>query len=133
LARATVEPAMSVSGRRSALAVLALSGCAADPYRLDTERGAAGVELAPYAMREECVELRTGERIGFYFVSAAPVAFNIHYHDANAVIMPIVREHATNESGEFTADRTQIYCLMWEAGVQPSILEYRVRLLPRRN
>ena len=124
---------MSLSGRRIAFAVLILSACAADPYRLATERGAAGVELAPYALREECVALRAGERIGFYFISLAPVAFNIHYHDANAVIMPIVREHATNESGEFTADRTQIYCLMWEAGAQPSILEYRVRLLPRRN
>jgi len=132
LARAAGESAMSVSGRRCALAALALCGCAADPYRLDTER-AAGVELAPFAMREECVELQAGARIGFYFVSAAPVAFNIHYHDANAVIMPIVREHATQESGEYTADRRQIYCLMWEAGAQPSILEYRVRLLPNRN
>ena len=123
---------MSLSGRRIAFAVLILSACAADPYRLDTERGAAGVELAPYALREECVALRTGERIGFYFVSLAPVAFNIHYHDANAVIMPIVRDHATQESGEFTADRKQIYCLTWEAGAQPSILEYRLRLLPAR-
>ena len=132
MARATVEPAMSVSGRRCALAALALCGCAADPYRLDKERGAAGVELAPFAMHEECIELRAGERIGFYFVSVAPVAFNLHYHDANAVIMPIVREHATQESGEFTADRRQIYCLTWEAGAQPSILEYRLRLLPER-
>jgi hypothetical protein len=132
LARATFESEMSVSVGRSALAALALCGCAADPYRLDTERAAAGVELAPFALREECVALHAGERIGFYFVSAAPVAFNIHYHDANAVIMPIVREHATHESGEFAADRGQIYCLMWEAGAQPSILEYRVRLLPAR-
>jgi hypothetical protein len=124
---------MTASRRWSTLAALALYGCSADPYRLDTERGAAGVELFPYALREECVALQPGERIGFYFVSAAPVAFNIHYHDANAVIMPIVREHATQESGEFTADRREIYCLMWEAGAQPSILEYRVRPLPSRN
>ena len=123
---------MSLPGRCSAFAVLLLSGCAADPYQLDTERGAGGIELAPFALREECVALRAGERIGFYFVSVAPVAFNIHYYDANAVIMPMVREHATQESGEFTADRKQIYCLMWEAGAQPSILEYRLRLLPAR-
>jgi len=125
---------MIASRRQSALVALALLyGCSADPYRLDTERGAAGVELSPYALSEECVALEPGQRIGFYFVSSAPVAFNIHYHDANAVIMPIVREHATQESGEFTADRREIYCLMWEAGAQPSILEYRVRPLPSRN
>jgi hypothetical protein len=123
---------MSASHRWSILAALALYGCAADPYRLGSERGAAGVELAPFELREECVALRAGERIGFYFVSAAPVAFNVHYHDANAVIMPIVREHATQESGEFTADRSEIYCLMWEAGAQPSLLEYRLRPLPAR-
>jgi hypothetical protein len=121
------------ASRWSTLAALALCGCSADPHRLDTEWGAAGVELPPYALHEECVALQPGERIGFYFVSAAPVAFNIHYHDANAVIMPIVREHATQESGEFTADRREIYCLMWEAGAQPTILEYRVRPLPSRN
>lgn len=124
---------MTASRRRSALAVLALCSCSADPYRLDKERGAAGVELGSYAVSEECVALEPGQRIGFYFVSSAPVAFNIHYHDANAVIMPIVREHATHESGEFTADRREIYCLMWEAGAQPSLLEYRVRTLPSRN
>jgi hypothetical protein len=124
---------MTASRRGSALAVLALCSCSADPYRLDKERGAAGVDLASYALREECVALEPGQRIGFYFVSSAPVAFNIHYHDANAVIMPIVREHATHESGEFTADRREIYCLMWEAGAQPSLLEYRVRALPTRN
>ena len=124
---------MSGSRRRSTFAALALCGCSVDPYRLGTERGAAGVELSPYALHEECVALQPGERIGFYFVSVAPVAFNIHYHDANAVIMPIVRERATQESGEFTADRREIYCLTWEAGAQASILEYRVRPLPSRN
>ena len=113
-----------------ALAGLTLCGCAADPYRLDAPRSAAGVELVPYALHEECFRLDAGERIDFYFVSVAPVAFNVHYHDGNAVVMPIARENATQEAGEFTADRKQIYCLMWEAGTEPSALEYRVR--PRR-
>lgn len=114
------------------LPVLLACGCAADPYRLDAPRGAAGVELAPYALHEECVSLDAGQRFDFYFVSVAPVAFNIHYHDANAVIMPIVRDQATRESGEFSADRRNVYCLMWEAGAEASVLEYRVRPLPPR-
>ena len=111
---------------------ITLAGCAADPYRLDAPRGAAGVELAPYAIHEECVSLEPGNRIDYYFASAAPVAFNLHYHDANAVIMPIVRERVTQDSGAFTADRKQVYCLMWEAGAQPNLLDYRVRPLPAR-
>jgi hypothetical protein len=123
---------MTASPFPAVLAALALGGCAADPYRLETERGAAGVDLSPYTLHEECVALEPGERVGFYFVSSAPVAFNVHYHDANAVIMPIVRENATRESDVFTADRKEIYCLTWEAGAQGSILEYRLRPLPPR-
>jgi hypothetical protein len=125
---------MSVPARRhgplAALAGLVLCACAADPYRLDAPRSASGVELAPYALHEECFRLDAGERIDFYFESVVPVAFNIHYHDGNAVVMPIARENATQETGDFTADRKEIYCLMWEAGAEPSALEYRVR--PRR-
>ena len=116
--------------RIAALAGFILCGCAADPYRLDAPRSASGVQLAPYALHEECFLHYFDERIDFYFVSVAPVAFNVHYHDGNAVVMPIARDNATQESGEFTADRKEIYCLMWEAGAEPSALEYRVR--PRR-
>ncbi|HZW75151.1 MAG TPA: hypothetical protein VFF43_16515 [Caldimonas sp.] len=115
-----------------ALAVAAAAGCSADPYRLDEPRSAAGFELAPYAIHEECVSLAAGDRIDYFFTSVAPVAFNLHYHDANAVILPIVRERVTEDSAVFTADLKQIYCLMWEAGVQPTVLDYRIRLLPRR-
>jgi hypothetical protein len=123
-------------GRRRAslfaLAAFVLAGCAGDPYRLDAPRSAAGVELAPYAIYEECVALEPGNRIDYYFTSVAPVAFNLQYHDANAVIMPIVRERVTQDSGDFTADRSQVYCLMWEAGPEASLLEYRIRPLPAR-
>ena len=115
-----------------AFTTLILYGCAAYPYRLDGPRSAAGVEVAPYDLHEECFTLDAGERIDFYFVSVAPIAFNIQFHEANAVIMPIAREHATEESGEFIADRKEVYCLIWEAGAEPTVLEYRVRPLPRR-
>ena len=115
-----------------ALAAVGAAACSGDPYRLDGPRSAAGVEIAPYAIHEECVSLGPGDRIDYYFTSVAPVAFNLHYHDANAVILPIVRERVTQDSGSFTADRKQIYCLMWEAGAQPTLLDYRIRPLPPR-
>jgi len=116
----------------AAAAALLLGACAAEPYRLDGPRSAAGVDVAPYAIVEQCVELDRGERIAYYFSSVAPISFNIHFHDANAVIMPIERKNVTEDSGDFTADRKQIYCLMWEAGAEPSLLEYRIRPVPGR-
>ena len=119
---------------RTLIMLLALTalGCAAATYRLDAPKTISGVELAPYAIHEECVELRAGERIDYFFTAKAPVNFNIHFHDANAVVMPISSEHTMRESGDFTADRQHIYCLMWEAGAQGSVLDYRVRPLPRQ-
>jgi len=112
------------------LTSFALASCASSDYRLDGPRSAAGVELAPYAIHEECVALEPGNRINYYFESVAPVAFNIHYHDANAVIMPITRDKVTRDSGDFTAERKDVYCLMWEAGPEASVLEYRIRSMP---
>jgi len=121
-----------MSAFRSAVAALVVVGCADDPYRFDVPRSAAGLELAPYALHEECFTLDAGERIAFHFESVAPVAFNIHYHEANAVIMPIERAHATQESGDFSADHKQVYCMMWETGAEATLLDYRVQPLPRR-
>jgi hypothetical protein len=123
---------MTPRRRQTWLAVALASGCASDPYRFDAPRGAAGVELTPYALHEECVALNRGERFDFYFVTTAMVAFNIHYRDANAVIMPVARDDATRESGVFVADHKDIYCAAWKAGVEPSLLEYELRPLPPR-
>ncbi|HEX8011248.1 MAG TPA: hypothetical protein VF814_09970 [Casimicrobiaceae bacterium] len=125
--------ARSSLGRLVGLAGLAVFGCETAPQRLEAPRSASGVELAPYAVHEECFRLAAGERIDFYFVSTAPVAFNLHYHEANAVILPIERNNATEASGDFTADRNEVHCLMWEAGAEATLLDYRVRPLPRRQ
>ena len=116
------------------LATLCATACAtpADPYRLDGPRSGAGVEVAPYALHEECFTLDTNDRIDFYFASTASVGFNIHYHDANAVVMPVARERTKEESGEFVAERKETYCMMWEAGAEPALIDYRIRPLPKR-
>ncbi|HTS20746.1 MAG TPA: hypothetical protein VMN79_02950 [Casimicrobiaceae bacterium] len=125
-----------MSGRPSCALAAALLVCACatseDRYRLDQPRSGAGVELPPYGMREECFTLEADDRIDFYFASTAAVAFNIHYHDANAVIMPIERQRTKAESGDFVADRRQVYCMMWEAGAEPAMIDYRIRPLPKR-
>jgi hypothetical protein len=112
-------------------AALDTVACATAPDRLDVPKVVVGLDLAPYAMYEECVLLQAGQRIGYLFRAAAPLAFNIHFHDGNAVIEPVSADSTQGESGEFSADRDQTYCLMWEAGAGGSVLEYRVERLRR--
>jgi hypothetical protein len=74
---------------------------------------------------------KAGQRIGYLFRAAVPLAFNIRFHDGNAVIELVSAASTQGESGEFSADRDQTYCLMWEAGAGGSLLEYRVERLRR--
>jgi hypothetical protein len=112
-------------------AALETVACATAPDRLEVPKVVVGLDLAPYAVYEECVLLQAGQRIGYLFRAAAPLAFNIHFHDGNAVIEPVSADNTQGESGEFSADRDQTYCLMWEAGAPGSVLEYRVERLRR--
>ena len=125
---------MTARGKTLALALVTALGpiaCATAPDRLDVPKVVVGLEIAPYAVHEECVLLQAGQRIGYLFRAAAPLAFNIHFHDGNAVIEPVSAASTQGESGEFSADRDQTYCLMWEAGAAGNVLEYRVERLRR--
>ena len=77
------------------------------------------------------VTIKVPQRIGYLFRAAAPLKFNVHFHDGNAVIEPVSAASTKEESGEFSADRDQTYCLMWEAGAAGSVLDYRVGRLRR--
>jgi hypothetical protein len=113
------------------VAVLGTAACATAPDRLEVPKVVVGLDISPYVVYEQCVLLQAGDRIGYLFRATVPLAFNIHFHDANAVIEPISAASTQGESGEISADRDQIYCLMWEAGAGGSVLEYRVERLRR--
>ncbi|HVF63288.1 MAG TPA: hypothetical protein VNE58_04770 [Casimicrobiaceae bacterium] len=85
--------------------------------------------IAPFEAHEECVKLVAGDRLEYSFEAQFPLAFNIHYHEGNAVILPLTRENVKADSGEFKVLLPQDYCLMWEAGPSPTPLDYRVRLI----
>ena len=114
------------------LAGLALAACAtrgpADP---DAPREARRHPLAPHALHEECMKLAPGDRMDYRFTSTGPVAFNVHYHAGNAVVMPVAREAITADSGIFQPALAQEYCVMWEAGAAPVLLDYRVAVRRR--
>jgi len=112
------------------LGTIQLSACA--PASITGAAPKAVVEhpLAPYGMHEKCVELKPGDRLDYTFDSTEPVDFNIHYHEGNAVAMPVVREKSRGDAGVFAPPLAHHYCLMWEAGAAGTLLEYRMRLRP---
>lgn len=109
--------------------LLALAGCAAAPA---IEPGkpleVRAHPLPPYEVHEECASLRPGDRLHYRFESKAPLAFNIHYHEGKAVVMPVTRERATADEGTFVPLAAHVYCLMWEAGTEGTTIDYAVRL-----
>jgi hypothetical protein len=106
--------------------VLAIAGCATTQGASDAPRDGTAFSLAPYASHEECRRLVAGDRLDYRFTSTAPLAFNIHYSDGNAVVMPITRDGVTADSGIYQPVAAQRYCLAWEAGAQGLSLDYHV-------
>jgi hypothetical protein len=106
------------------LGALLAGACATTPPDPDARSGS--VPLAPYASHEECLTLAPGDRLDYRFRSTAPIAFNLHYHDGNAVVMPLQRDGVTADSGFYQPVLAHDFCLMWEAGAAPATVDYRV-------
>lgn len=110
------------------LAALVLSGCATPPIAIGVPRVVPRVIIAPYATRDECVHVTAGERLDYRYTSSAAVNFDIRYHEAASILMPIVTPGATAGSGIYVPLFANDYCLTWEAGPAGAILQYRVVL-----
>lgn len=109
--------------------LLALAGCAATPaIEPGKPLDVRAHPLPPYEVHEECASLRPGDKLHYRFESKAPLAFNIHYHEGKAVVMPVTRERATADEGTFVPLIAHVYCLMWEAGAEGTTIDYAVRL-----
>jgi hypothetical protein len=117
----------------AAALVCMLVACATTPLDPDAPRIVSGLELSPYGIHEECRTLAPGDRLDYRFNSTAPVAFNIHYHDGNAIVIPITHEGVTADSGIFHPALRQDFCLMWEAGLIAVKLDYRVAVRRRER
>lgn len=124
--------ALGVALGRGALLLFA-AGCASAPDRLTEPRVASGIEIAPFAMHRQCFALHTGERVAYRFTAVRPVAFSVYFREGSARLIPVEINTTLEESGDFSADQSQNYCLEWEAGAQGSVIDYRVQQVrPRR-
>ena len=110
----------------------AVAACASTPVDPDAPLVFNGLELSPYGVHEECRTLMPGDRLDYRFVSSAPVSFNIHYHDGNAIVIPITHDGVTADSGIFHPALRQDFCLMWQAQLTTVTLDYRVAVRRKR-
>ena len=112
---------------------LAQGGCAAAPgLASGAPLEVRDRPLPPYQMHEECASLVPGDRLRYRFESTAPLAFNIHYHEGKAVVMPVTRERVSADEGTFAPLVAHDYCLTWEAGAQGAMVDYTVQVMRGR-
>jgi hypothetical protein len=105
-----------------------MSACAGETIRPGIPREVTGQRINPFELHEECMQMVPGDRLVYRFAAQRPVAFNIHYHEGKSVILPVSRDDVTADDGTFRPLVAQDYCLMWEAGREGAILEYRILL-----
>lgn len=109
------------------LAPFLLAACTAT-LTTDAPKVVSNHPLPPFQTHQVCLRLAPGERLDYTFDSTEPVAFGIHYHDGNAVVMPIARERTRADAGVFAPAVAQNYCLTWEAGPAGAVIDYRIRV-----
>lgn len=110
------------------VAAVVLGGCAGTVTVTDGAKVVSAHPVPSYQVHEECFKLSEGDRVDFAFESSEPVDFNIHYHEGQAVVMPISREKARSDAGVYVARIAQDYCLMWEAGAAGALIDYRIHI-----
>ena len=99
-----------------ALLALLLAGCSNAPITAGVPRVVERLVIAPYALHEECVHADRGDRLDYRYESSEPLDFNIHYHERETVLAPVVREQSTADSGTYAARLAQEYCLVVASG-----------------
>jgi hypothetical protein len=63
---------------------------------------------------EVCGELGAGQAVRWRFEATAPLRFNIHHHEGQAVIYSQQLEASAGSQGVLRAQRSDTYCWMWD-------------------
>jgi len=100
-----------------ALALIAISEPAAAQL-VPVEWDAAGqfskeLPVAVGKFVEVCEKLPQGAKIAWSFDAAAPLDFNIHYHEGKKVRFPAKKDQVTQHAGTLVTEAEQDYCWMW--------------------
>jgi hypothetical protein len=97
-----------------ALACIAPARAELVPVAWDANgRFAHDATVAPGKFVEVCEKLAQGTRIAWAYDAAAPLDFNIHYHEGKQVRFPAKQDASAAGRGLLEAAVGQDYCWMW--------------------
>lgn len=84
--------------------------------------------IAPGKFIEVCEKLPHSSKVAWSFRSAAPLNFNIHYHEGKEVKFPAKRDGSSSAEGVFDVTVEQDYCWMWtNKGTSPATLDLTLK------
>lgn len=88
-------------------------------------------QVAPGKFAEWCGKLRRDDRVQWSFEAAAPLNFNVHYHEGKEVRFPARQEGVVKAVGTLDVALDQDYCWMWTNKSQAVVaLKARLRKVP---
>ncbi|HET7868416.1 MAG TPA: hypothetical protein VFL86_28730 [Burkholderiaceae bacterium] len=84
--------------------------------------------LAPGKFIEVCGKLSASSVVDWQFHAAAPLNFNVHFHEGKEVRFPAKQDGVAKQSGQLVATSDQDYCWMWtNKGTKPSALAVELK------
>ena len=85
------------------------------------------LSLAPFEIREICLDLSAKDEIRYQFKSDQPIEFDIHFHDGLTTRFTVKPQQATAYTAGLVADRDRTYCLFFmNQGLATASLTYAV-------
>ena len=89
------------------------------------------LQVAPGKFAEWCGKLRRGDRVQWSFEAAAPLNFNVYYHEGKDVRFPVHQDGVARAVGTLDVALDQDYCWMWTNKSQTAVaLKARLRKVP---
>ncbi len=80
--------------------------------------------VAPGKFLEVCGPLAAGQRVAWSFEAAAPLDFNVHYHQGKDVVYPAKLTQSARAADTLVAAIRHEYCWMWtNRGSTPTTLK----------
>ena len=69
--------------------------------------------VAPGKFVEVCEKLPKAAKVDWSFSAAAPLDFNIHFHEGKKVRFPARKDQVAKDAGTLVTKVSQDYCWMW--------------------
>lgn len=101
-------------GVAAGLALAAGAYAGVDEIQWDAQGQAAReVQVPPGKFAEWCGKLQRGDKVQWHFEAAAPLDFNVHYHEGRDVRFPSKLAGLPRAEGMLEVAQDQDYCWMW--------------------